>query len=424
MYVRWHTAHVTPTTALMAQVADRLDARTDALVTEMVAEILEAEPAFGADAALIADVRESCLANVRRYLVVARRADDPPPPEAPLEALDIARTLVRRGIEADIVYGGYRHGQQVLWRHIMAAADECGASAAELSAFLRQALDLLFTYVDQVVHQVIAAMAREREQVLGGALDRRAETIRLLLDGAPLDPAVASRRLGHDLSRDQTALVVWSERRDATVAALETAAHAVAGPGRVLTFAPGGPLLWAWIGSDAPVALQDARPADGIRVAVGRTRRGVEGFRASHDDAVAVQRLMAGNPEAEPVASYAELEVTTLAAQDPDRAQAFVAATLGALAADTPTAARLRETLRVFLDEADNAPRAARRLGTHRNTVLQRVGRATALLGRPPQDSRLAVSLALELARRLGPPSYVGEDAAQDDGPGGATVAP
>jgi DNA-binding PucR family transcriptional regulator len=61
----------------------------------------------------------------------------------------------------------------------------------------------------------------------------------------------------------------------------------------------------------------------------------------------------------------------------------------------------LRETLRVFLEVAENAPRAAERLHTHRNTVLQRVARATELLGYPPGERRLAVELALELRRRL-----------------------
>ena len=92
-----------------------------------------------------------------------------------------------------------------------------------------------------------------------------------------------------------------------------------------------------------------------------------------------------------------------LTAHDAERAAEFVAATLGPLAAETPSAARLRETLRVFLDEAENAPRAAARLHTHRNTVLQRVARATELLGHRPGERRLAVELALELCHQLGP---------------------
>jgi DNA-binding PucR family transcriptional regulator len=113
--------------------------------------------------------------------------------------------------------------------------------------------------------------------------------------------------------------------------------------------------------------------------------------------------LLLGNTASGSFGSYRELEVTALAAHDPRAATAFVAATLGPLAEDSATAARLRETLRIYLEEADNAPRAAARLYTHRNTVLKRVARATELLGFAPGERRLAVELALELHRHLPP---------------------
>ena len=141
-----------------------------------------------------------------------------------------------------------------------------------------------------------------------------------------------------------------------------------------------------------------------VRVAVGPTQRGITGFRRSHEAALSVHRLLAGNPDSGRLATYEELEVTALAAQDERRANEFVTATLGPLDEETPAATRLRETLRIFLEEAEHAPRAAARLHTHRNTVLQRVARATELLGYRPGERRLALALALELRRRLPPP--------------------
>ena len=141
---------------------------------------------------------------------------------------------------------------------------------------------------------------------------------------------------------------------------------------------------------------------------------GLHGFRRSHEGAVAVQRLLLGQPNDDRLATYAELEVTALTSGDEQRAAEFVLATLGRLAEDTPSAARLRETLRVYLDVADNAPAAAVRLHLHRNTVLQRVGKATELLGYEIGDRRLALTLALELAHRLGARMLV---TPQGDGP-------
>ena len=258
----------------------------------------------------------------------------------------------------------------------------------------------------------MAEAQREREEVIGGALARRTETIRLILDGAPIDPIAASRRLGYELDRWHTAVVVWAESAVAPHGALESAAVLLAqaaGSQRPLTLPAGTTTLWAWIGMPGEPAIEDLRSAvarspEDVRAAVGPTRRGIEGFRATHEAALTVHRLLLGNPASGRFGSYRELEVTALAAHDPRAASEFIAATLGPLAEDSPGAARLRETLRVYLEEADNAPRAAARLYTHRNTVLKRIARATELLGYGPGERRLAVELALELRRHLPPP--------------------
>jgi DNA-binding PucR family transcriptional regulator len=147
--------------------------------------------------------------------------------------------------------------------------------------------------------------------------------------------------------------------------------------------------IYAAARAEADAADAIAQEQANVRVAVGPTQAGITGFRRTHAAALSIQRLLAGHPGGERLALYHELEVTALAAQDHDRAAEFVVTTLGPLAVDEPNAARLRVTLRVFLDEAENAPRAAIRLHTHRNTVLKRVARATELLGHRPGERRL-----------------------------------
>ena len=395
----------------IAAIADRLEADSDAIVAEMDAAVIAALPEFGADPAIAAELTATNLANLRRFVTVARHAADRPPPDVPPEALDIARTLVRRGISSDAAYQGYRSGQQVAWRRWMEYAEEVVGPSEMLVPVLNESLRLLFDYVDQVLGRVIAEMQREREEVLGGALARRTETVRLILDGAALDAHAASGRLGYELARHHTAVIVWAESA-ATAGGRPRirGVNACAGSGRAPAthrarsyqhamgvdrhdaIVPTSELRAAVTGSDADV-----------RVAVGPTQRGIAGFRRSHEAALSVHRLLAGNPDSGRLATYEQLEVTALAAQDERRASDFVTATLGPLADEAPAAARLRETLRIFLEEAENAPRAAARLHTHRNTVLQRVARATELLGYRPGERRLALELALELRRRLGP---------------------
>jgi DNA-binding PucR family transcriptional regulator len=397
---------------LIADVAELVLADADRLGDEMDAAVLEVAPALGADAAIAAEMSASNRANARRLLTaLARRDGRPPPADVSPEALDVVRTVVRRGIDLDVIFQAYRRGQNVAWQRWMAYAAGVVPPGPRLMELLEASSELMFDFVDQVVGRVLAEAQREREAVIGGALARRTETIRLILDGAPIDRRRASERLGYELDRRHTALVLWAEPGREIAGSLESAASLLAraaGAHRPLTFPAAASTLWAWLGTDGEPALEAmpdaiAQAQRGVRVAVGPTRTGINGFRRSHEAALAIQRLIAGRAGGERLALYRDLEVTAFAAQDQDRAAEFVATTLGPLAADTPTAARLRETLRVFLDEAENAPRTAARLHTHRNTVRQRVARAAELLGHRPGERRLALALALELAHQIGP---------------------
>ncbi|HYB34478.1 MAG TPA: helix-turn-helix domain-containing protein [Mycobacterium sp.] len=398
---------------LIGDVAELMLRELDQLVAEMDAAVLAVAPAMGADAAITAEMSASNRANAARLLTTLARRDGRAAAriDVPPEALDIVRTIVRRGIDLEVIYQAYRRGQNVAWQRFLAHVGRTVPPGPQLVQLLEVTSQLMFDYVDHVVGRVIADAQREREEVLGGALARRTEIVHLILDGAPIDHRRASERLGYQLARRQTALVLWAEPAGGVQGALESAATILAraaGARTPLTLPAGTSTLWAWFGTDAEPALDALRGAiantqSNIRVAVGPTRAGIVGFRRSHDAALAIQRLLSGQCGGDRVALYRELEVTTLAAQNPDRAAEFVAVTLGPLAADTPSAARLRETLRVFLEEAENAPRAAGRLHTHRNTILQRVTRATELLGYRPGERRLAVELALELAHQIGP---------------------
>ena len=417
--VRWHTKPMTAaaptarTYELIAAIADRLALEAEETVAAMDSAVIEVVPEFGADAAIAAELTATNRGNWQRFLAVARQAQSALSDAVPPEALDAARTVVRRGIDLDRIYEGYRRGHQVGLERWLACAYEIVEPGPELVGVTELSLSLAFRYIDQTLGRVLAEAQREREDIIGGALARRTETIRLILDGAPINPTAASRRLGYELDCRHTAVVVWAESTVAPHGTLESAAVLLAqaaGSQRPLTLPAGTTTLWAWIGTPDEPAIDDLRSAvgrspDGVRAAVGPTRLGIEGFRDSHDAALAVHRLLVGNPASGRFGSYRELEVTALAAHDPRAAIEFVAATLGALAQESPAAARLRETLRVYLEEADNAPRAAARLYTHRNTVLKRIARATELLGYEPGERRLAVELALELRRHLPPPA-------------------
>ena len=192
--VRWHTKPMTAvaptarTFELISAIADRLALEVEETVAAMDAAVIEVVPEFGADAAIAAELTANNRGNWRRFLAVARQAQSPLSDAVPPEALDAARTVVRRGIDLDRIYEGYRRGHQVGLERWLACAYQIVEPGPELINVTELSLSLAFRFIDQTLGRVLAEAQREREDIIGGALARRTETVRLILDGAPIDP--------------------------------------------------------------------------------------------------------------------------------------------------------------------------------------------------------------------------------------------
>jgi DNA-binding PucR family transcriptional regulator len=382
--------------------ASLLLAGPDAVFAEVDAAVFpDPDHPVAADPVLAAAVRRNNRANLVHW-AQANVADPGAPVPANLgpQVLSVARDLVRRGLDADALHG-YRIGQNVAWRRWMALCFELTADPEELQELLDVSARSIFTFVDATLAGIAEQIERERGELTRGTHAQRLEVVSLILEGAPIGIERASTRLNYALDRTHSAAIVWSDRPDADPAVLEEAAEAVgrAAGARPLTVVPSASALWVWVaGRDGPDAVAvEAALAElpEVRVALGPAVRGIAGFRRSHLDALATQRLM--HRTATPaVASYDAVQVVALATQDEERADEFVTRTLG----DFATApAELRETARVYLREQSNATQTARVLFTHRNTVLARLARMEQLLPAPLEGRVLQVALALEILR-------------------------
>ena len=158
-------------------------------------------------------------------------------------------------------------------------------------------------FVDDMVAALSEQLRRERAELARSSHARRFEVVSLILDSAPITIARASTRLGYDLRRLDTAAVIWTDPRLPDQAALARAAEAL-GPAtrarQVLTVIASSSSVWAWLAAAAdtePGAIT-AATADwpAVRIAVGPIGAGIDGFRRSHFDAVATQRLMSRLP--------------------------------------------------------------------------------------------------------------------------------
>jgi len=87
------------------------------------------------------------------------------------------------------------------------------------------------------------------------------------------------------------------------------------------------------------------------------------------------------------------VQMVALITQNPDAASEFIKSTLGDFESASP---ELQATVLTFINEQCNASRAAKRLYTHRNTLLRRLEAAQRLLPRPLDHTSVHVAVALE----------------------------
>ena len=167
---------------------------------------------------------------------------------------------------------------------------------------------------------------------------------------------------------------------------------------------------WAWlplgvrrdIAVPAP-SIKSVPGSDPIRFAVGEPGSGVAGFRRTHQQALNAQAVaLAAGPSGRPVTSFAEVAPLALMSGSIELLRAWVIETLGTLADDDEQGARLRDTLRVFLEENGSYKTTAERLVLHKNTVQYRVRKAEEGLGRSVGRDRLHIELALLASQWLG----------------------
>lgn len=374
---------------------------------EFDAAVLAASPMIAADPELAAAVSRSNRANLYFWATAnVRDPGAPVPPNTGPEPLAIARELVRRGINA-FPSDAYRVGEGVAWRRLMEIAFELTSDAAELHELLQICSLSISTFIEATLQGIDAQIELERDELTLGTHAERRETVALLLDGAPIPHRRAEARLGYALTGAHTAAVIWSVRSDGDLSVLDGVAEAfgqACGSPRVLSVPASTATRWVWApgsnGTDIAALLQVVRAAPDIRVAIGPTADGIDGFRRSHFDAITTQQMMARLHSPQQLALFTDIQLVALITADADRAAEFVQRVLGDFESASP---ELHDTVRVFVTEQCNASRAAARLYTHRNTLLRRLARADELLPRPLAECSVDVAVALDVLRWRGP---------------------
>lgn len=288
----------------------------------------------------------------------------------------------------------------------------------EQPAAMRTISAALFDGMETLAALVAEEFALERDRWFSGPAGERFALVNGILDGEPVEPAAAMRRLGYDLTLHHVALVLSREAggaRELEGVALRLLEQA--GCSSVLLLPAGSGRLWAWGGrtSNRPTEFRrlDDPPVlpPEVSVASGLPEDGVDGFRRSHAQALTAERVgRTAQPRPCRLYDYGALELMVLLGSDTTAAAEFVTRELGPLAADDKSMAALRDTVRCFLDQERSLAATAELLHIAKNTVVYRVQKAERLLGRSLREDRFRLHTALYLADQLGPVVLAGTD--------------
>lgn len=357
--------------------------------------------AIADDPVLVEAIRRSNRSNLLHWAAAnISHPGEPVPANLGVETLAIVREGMRRGLDETALVDGYRIAQGVAWRAWMNTALVLTSDRHELAELLDVSARSITSFIDATVAGIYQQMRIERDELAHGSHRERGEIVTLILDGAPIARQHAEAKLGYRLNQSHTAAVIWGDESNTNLADLDRAAAALMhreDTRRPLSMQAGTATRWVWLPGDDPLDVAAVGAAagqlPGVRIAIGPTVAGIEGFRTSHLDAITTQRMMARLGSTRQVANFADVELVTLITAEPERTNRFITRTLGDLeSADV----ELRQAVLAFIRERYNSSAAAERLFVHRNTLLRRLARADKLLPRPLGNTGLHVGAALE----------------------------
>lgn len=406
--------------ARVSAIAATTASRLDDVARMLHLQLAEAIPELRGDPIMLELLHASVRSNVETFFRAVQYAVDVESVEAPWAAVEYARRLAQREVSSNALLRAYRLGQSHVLEWI---ADELRSVERDdrvCFAALRMLQGTAFAYIDRVSEHVVAEYETERERWLANRNTIRVETLGALLSGEEGDVATGERALGYRLRQAHLGVVVWVDDRLASTSPLQRLGQLVTSIAREVgaesapLFVPQDPTLgWGWVpvpvgaGVD-PVRLERVlqESGDDVRAALGAVGHGLAGFRSSHHDALRAHEVaVVGGDHAARVTPFAAsgVRAASILARDLPAARELVERTLGDLARDDENAARLRETLAVFLGENRSYVATAEKVHLHKNTVKYRIDKAVQVRGRPVEEDRFDLELALVACRWLGP---------------------
>jgi hypothetical protein len=382
------------TAALLARLRERRTEIEEAILTRVFA--ISALPSSGG-AEYAEGLRAAVAAGVTYGLEgIEREQDDPPVPAALLAQ---ARLAARSNVSLDTVLRRYFAGHTLLDDFTVEEAHGKRLGPATLKRLLRSQAAI----TDRLLAAVSDAYRQEVERRPQGIERRKAELVKRLLAGEPLEAS----GLGYELEGTHLGMIAAGPGAAEALRRLAAAEF----DRRLLLVPADSDVLWAWLGGRRPLdpaeVLRGLAPgfaAEAI-LAVGEPAEGFAGWRLTHRQAAAAMPIARRGPD--PVVRYADVSLLASALHDELLATSLQRIYLAPLESERDGGAALRETLLAYFESGRNVSSTAAALGVSRPTVNKRLATVERCIGISSQarvaDLETALRLHVLLRSKLPP---------------------
>jgi transposase-like protein len=403
----------------MADVSAALTPRAVELSRDIYEVILREIPQLRADKPVLALLAASVDGNVATCLHVLRHGIDLANVRPPAAAEEYARRLAQRGTALATLLRAYRVGHA---RFLDRCLNELARLTSDVELVSTTSLGmarLVAEYIDHISEDIVLAYEKEKQNWLRNRRAAQAARVHSLLAGEPVDVSAAEATIGYRLRQHHVGLVCWvgdaastSDELTRLERMISRVAEHASCDGRPLFLPRDESSAWAWLPfgirdtfAPVPAAACAADIDVDVHFAFGDPAHGTTGFRRSHRQAVAAQTVaLAAEPARQRVTTFNDVAPVALMLGSTELLRTWVRQTLASLATDDDHHARLRNTLRLFLEDGSSYKATAQRMTLHKNTVQYRIRKAEESLGRPLGENRLNVELALMVSYWLGSP--------------------
>ena len=401
--------------AATAEVAAAVVTKLTEVSQDIWQQLIRDIPELHGDDLIVSLLSASVEENIATVLHMLEYGMVPQRVDAPAAAVEYARRLAQRGMSMIALVRSYRLGHA---RFLRWCLDELGRQTGMTEpgiGVMHRLLETSFGYVDRTSEQVVGAYQLERDNWLITQTAVRAGRVNAVLGSGEIDVDATELALGYRLRQVHLGVVAWVA--DPTSGGkgllqlnrlINTIGADLGCTSRPLIVPRDESLSWAWLplGSEGKPTWNDLKGAvradRSARLAIGEPAPGVAGFRSTHREARRAQDVALAARPGVAVTAFHDVGPIALLCADLDATRSWVAQTLGGLSRDDESHARLRETLLVFLASGGSYTSTAETLILHKNTVQYRVRKAEEASGRPINDRRSDVELALRTCKHLG----------------------